>query len=338
MKKKEIIGAIIIALVFVGGAAGYKLANSNETTATVKKEIDKSIVKDLTGDKSKLAASKIDYKKLYTVANKEGNTSSNRSNFGLMAQQEKWVYFADNGLCIALTDLKTGWKKINNDKPKCIEVLGEWIYYIDDTTGQLIKIKADGSNKKVLVQKRVLNYKIQGDWVYFNDYKQLCKMKTDGTERTLISENECYLTEIYGNYIYFGKNNDKGLWRICEDGSDEKKLVDNCTMMILKGEWIFFKDFNNAISKVKLDGSSQTKVIEEPATAFGIEGDYIYYVADEFNSVKELRRAKLDGTEKIKVYDLGRLPGISTGFVINISSDNVCLYAPLGNVIYKFKK
>ena len=41
MKKKEIIGAILVALVFVGVAAGYNLINKDNSTKVVVKQKDK---------------------------------------------------------------------------------------------------------------------------------------------------------------------------------------------------------------------------------------------------------------------------------------------------------
>ena len=339
MKKKEIIGAILVAAIFVGGAVGYKLiTEKNESKAAVEEKKSNSAVKDMTGDKTKTSVNKIDYKNLYTVANKEGNTASNRANAGYMAQQEKWVFFNDNGLCMALTDLKTGWKKINNDKPFGIEVIGDWVYY-SNTLGQLVKVKVDGSDKKVIIDGKAGVFTIKDNWIYFVQGEQLCKMKTDGTERTLIMENGCLGFTLNDNFIYYGKSNDKGLWRICNDGSDDKKLLDNCSMFIIKGEWIYYKDFNGGLNKAKLDGSLQTKAVQEQVGAFGIDGDYLYYTANDIvNSTKELCKAKLDGSEKIKLYDLKKINSNSVLPTISITSENVCLISIDGKNIYKFKK
>lgn len=341
MKKKEIIVTTLVTIVLVGGTVGYKLLSKDTSTkVNVKQEDNKSItIKDLTGEKPKSSGNskKIDYKNLYTVANKEGNTASNKANVGYIAQQEKWTFFNDNGLSMALTDLKTGWKKINNDKASGIEVIGDWIYY-NNTLGQLVKVKVDGSDKKVIINEKAGVFTIKDDWIYFVQGEQLCKMKTDGTERILIMENGCLFLTLHDNYIYYIKSNDKGLWRVFQDGSNEQKLVDNCNMFIVNGDWIYYRDYSLGLNKVKLDGSSQMKAIEDKAYVFGIGGDYIYYTTDDvINGTKELRRVKLDGTEKTKIYDIKNLH-IGNTYTINITTENVCLCSLVGKDIYKFKK
>lgn len=172
------------------------------------------------------------------------NYVGNQPNNSLFAEQGEWIYFSSgyNGLYNknknytkhTLSKIKKDGScltEINNDYAEMINVVGEYIYYIDYDSGDMKKISIDGSSEQVLIEKEalekdcryVVNLNVVDNMIYYavaynesgrDDVRpvyQLFAMKTDGSEKKYIMDfgnaYNSYSPEymgIYNNNICYG--------------------------------------------------------------------------------------------------------------------------------------
>lgn len=154
-------------------------------------------------------------------------------NFFAVSQGE-WVYFSsgydgylgESGVKYTLSKIKkdgSGLKKICNDYAVDINVIGEYIYYLDCETKCIKKINVDGSDEQVLLEKQdyvpselIVTEKMIYYLLYYSEHEEasgnydVYGMKIDGTGRKYICTlgEECYAKYIgkYNEMICFGYN------------------------------------------------------------------------------------------------------------------------------------
>lgn len=104
-----------------------------------------------------------------------------------------------------------------------MNVVGDWIYYLDYTKGnRLCRMKTDGSQKKVLCNDFALAMNVVGDWIYYSDanpVKGLYKMKIDGKGKKKLTNDDTAGINIVGDWVYYENMHDCKLYRIKTDGS-----------------------------------------------------------------------------------------------------------------------
>lgn len=172
------------------------------------------------------------------------NYVGNQPNNSLFSEQGEWIYFSSgyNGVDNknknytkhTLSKIKKDGScltKINNDYAEMINVVGEYIYYIDCKSGDMKKISIGGTGEQVLIGKETLekDYRrivaldaVDNMIYYVVDYNdsgrddvrpvyQLFAMKIDGSEKKYIMDfgnaYNSYSPEymgIYNNNICYG--------------------------------------------------------------------------------------------------------------------------------------
>jgi len=343
MRRKKVVIALCTTLALCGGVFAYKFISKNKDDSfkgivtKASKEINSTGKnKAKSDDKGNV----VDSKALFKVANKEGNLQGNLINYGLISQQDKRLYFAYDGLYMSFTDMATGWKRISEDVTTNINVIGEWIYYIDGKA-ELCKIKTDGSGKTVLMDKAVIFFIVRDDNIYYTSGVKinLYKMKTDGSKNVKLVDGNCRVFNLEGDWIFYtdriDTTNINTLWKIKTDGTSKEKIIESCNTPVISGQWIFYLDYYNNLYKAKFDGTSKTKVSDSDIFTFNVEGNYIYYL--ERNIVKNNRslyKIKVDGTEKMKIEEINN----EKKLYINITSENIIVGSLDGKSVYKYKK
>ncbi len=155
------------------------------------------------------------------------------------------------------------------------------------------------------------NYALDGDWLYKAKWpKEIVKFKLENNAEpeTIFSTTEnwtpCNLT-VYDNWIYFTiedmvEGGDVDLYRIREDGSGKKKLLnggDDSNNYILTKEGVaYLKD--GSIYFMKLDGTFKRKIPikSDNARDIGIDNGWIYYIGGDYTY-----RMRPDGSKKEKI-------------------------------------
>lgn len=285
-----------------------------------------------------------------TKINDIGNTSGNLANFAQFASQGKWIYFTypanTNGrlgknLYRSMKDGETGLKLISeNTGITSINVVGEWIYYIDpDNQSSIYKVKADGTGKTRVTLDSAQQFIVVDDWIYYISPVGLYRIKTDGSgQRPIIDGNIRSILFVKDNYIYYsnidtkanGKQPDDycSIYKVKFDGSDRSKIItDNVLWSIIDGDWIYYTNVsdNYNLYKSKIDGSSKTKILNMPVATFNISNGYIYACYQSGNQninndIQNIYRLKTDGS------NLKRLTNNSPDRLSSVSTINHILY------------
>jgi hypothetical protein len=265
-----------------------------------------------------------------SVLNVNGNTSSNLMNGGYLAYQEPWIYFSypfhprAGGLFRAMPDAKTGAKKLKDAQVGYINVVGDWVYFIDFTEAGIYKMTINGTDEIRLTPKNMVAHglTVKEDWLYFADMSNgptIYKMKLDGSELTRLAEGIRF-SLCDDNWVYFAPLSEGhlvNLSRIRTDGTGEEVLyTSRISSFLVQGKWLYTvemlktnggKEYTNALFRMNNDGTGKKKVIEERnLSAFNITDTYIYYSIyehskDYTSSHIDIYRMRLDGTGKLKL-------------------------------------
>lgn len=263
------------------------------------------------------------------AANKVGTTSANANNFGKVTTQGDWVYFTGSDSAIyRMRNDKSEIQRIGDCYAVSLNVVGEWIYFVDGTVGGIHKIRIDGTGKTKL--SNVTSYKVyvDGDWIYYTDQYwggRLYKMKSDGSSVTQITSKQCQDYIINGGYIYFTNSSNGMVYKCSVDGKGETILCAGFggIHLTLAGDKLIITN-NYDVLSVNLDGSDyysfETNNIQY-SFLNGYDG-WVYYLEHDFrdtsNVVSSFGRMKFDGSQKTKIYEYKYLNHANT--FINVAN------------------
>ncbi len=175
---------------------------------------------------------------------------------------------------------------------------GEWIYYIngDNFTreengrfhiyaGALCRMKEDGSEKQVVVDRDVSVFNIRGEEIFLCIYDEgsyVAKVCIDGSNyRVLKKIDDIYYGGCYAfgeNVIYYTK--DFRLYSMDLDGKQNKKLTDfKIYNLRTDGENVLFtREENEGIGSVfYLENGECIKLTKEPAYVLNIRDNEVFY-------------------------------------------------------------
>lgn len=208
-----------------------------------------------------------------------------------------------------------------------------WIYYSDfNNEGYLCRMKADGSDKQILLEEKCEYINVMNDYLYFkgeNGFIKRCKL--DGSE--LVNLTEKYVGEIFvtsENIFYISDSIEK----IDLDGSRHESLTKegNYFNIDICGDYIFYTELsdNFKIYAVKKDGSQQYLVMEN-ARAGVILGEYLYYVDMATN---RYRRYNLT-TGKTEANGFGTAPHLVDDLLYTNAKSGVYIYNEVNMTLKK---
>ena len=166
-----------------------------------------------------------------------GNSVGNIINWGLAAQQGDWIYYrdsySDSGDGCRIYKVRTDESecvKLNDDVSEYLNVVGDWIYYVNkDDDNKIYKVRQDGSERTRVNNDASAYLNVVGDWIfyvktppdpfgYFFQSGEIYKIRIDGSERTRIDEDDTSaLLNVVGGWIYY-VNLNKEIYRVRTDG------------------------------------------------------------------------------------------------------------------------
>ncbi len=247
------------------------------------------------------------------VANTAGTTHSNANNYGKVTTQGDWVYFVGDDRCIyKMRDDKSDKQRIGKFPAVCLNVVGEWIYYTDGTSGGMFKVRIDGTDNTKL--SSVTSYKlyVEGDWIYYtSEYSggMLYKMKTDGSSVTQIFSENCKEFIVHEGYVYYISASDGMVYKCTTDGKDRAAVCDGFggTRLCLADQKLVVVNRYDILS-VNLDGSGYTS-FGTTNVQYGYlnsKDGWIYYLESDFrngNDMSVIGRMKPDGSDKTDIFE-----------------------------------
>ena len=223
----------------------------------------------------------------------KGNTSGNLNNLGFSVQKGNWVYYL--GLKDSNTDgiykVKANnneIEKISSDYGLYLNKSGKFLYYLDSTSNNydIVKMKTNGDNKEIILNDvDATKFTIENDWIYYFKDSNFYRVKTSGESKQILSQRKIDNYEIVDNWIYYS----------------------------------YISDGKYVISKMKTDGTDDTKIDDDSAKQFFVKDSYIYYIYEN-NSNYELYKVKTNGKNKEKVSDIIQEVHLDT---INFNEDRI---------------
>ncbi len=120
---------------------------------------------------------------------------------------------------------------------KCIimQVVGDWVYYINFADGnKLYRVNVDGKNDMKVNDDKSWYFNVKDGWIYYvntADLDKLYKIRVDGTEKVKLNDIESASVNILDDWIYYNADYEPGfgydLYRIKFDGTENTLLWRN---------------------------------------------------------------------------------------------------------------
>lgn len=175
--------------------------------------------------------------------------------------------------------------------------------------GKLSKMKADGTQAAVLANDEVAYLNIMGDWIYYInlDNDGIYRIKTDGTERTRLCEEKAINITVLGDKIFFSVNG--GIYKMDLDGSGKKKVaadnIANFNYMNVVGSWVYYVDSKHGyITKVRTDGTQKTVIRKKYSRELNVVGGNIYFTDySSMNTQWKIYRMDTNGRNEVKLFN-----------------------------------
>lgn len=131
----------------------------------------------------------------------------------------EWVYYVD----VIINDKKiycnfyrmltdgTQIEKLTNDNCLKVDYNSDWIYYVDETGTNILKMRHDGSDIQTISDCNFKNrdfFKVIGNWIYFENSGEdpgIYKVNIDGSKKTKINEYipDARHVNIYDNWLVY---------------------------------------------------------------------------------------------------------------------------------------
>lgn len=124
----------------------------------------------------------------------------------------------------------------------------------------------DLNNNKVIFtsSERVSALNLVDNWIYYinNDDYRIYKMYIDGSNKQQLNHDWSTYLNVYGSWIYYVNDEDQTIYRMKTDGTSRQQLMDSKASWInVTSEWIFYTNpDNNKLYKMKHNGANWQEV------------------------------------------------------------------------------
>lgn len=174
------------------------------------------------------------------------------------------------------------------------KLVGDWIYYNDISDDYaLYRVKTDGSDNMLVLPYKAYYCCYTDDSIFslnVDDEYRMYKAALDGSGNELFYSEKCECMDYKDGTIYFTLRSEGGIYSF--DASDSSRNINticqlhNTSINVYDG-WIYFSNLgdNDKLYKIKIDGSSLTKLSGRPCRFINVEHDRVYYrsIADDNN-------------------------------------------------------
>lgn len=250
-----------------------------------------------------------------------GNTSGNLYNGGFLSESNGIIYFSnpyDEGKLYSMKSDCTDAKKLSDSHVASINVQGNYIYYVKNTTnfntsitslsGKLkgiYRCNLDGTNEVSLSDKLTGIISLSGNHIFYQLYDKksgtsLYKIRTNKSENKQISKTEVNPSSIYNGVLYFSNNADNHNIYTMDITSNTKTFYfnSNTDMTNMQGNFLYYIDLSRGSSLVRLNTSNQIVELLSSGQCinFNIYDNKIFYQKDGEDA--GLYRMNLDGSNK----------------------------------------
>lgn len=172
----------------------------------------------------------------------------------------------------------------NYSNRNLIEIQGEWLYYFDIWTKDLIKIKTDGTSKKILKHGNIMGIALKNNYIYYNlENRDLRKIKIDGTDDQAVATHASHFS-IVGESIYHA--GDFGIKVKNSSRLDFFSGYGRERDMVVLDNKIYYVNMESgdSIYRMNLDGSRITYIGGAKAGSINKYNNRIYYLNGDDNN------------------------------------------------------
>ncbi len=177
----------------------------------------------------------------------KGNSFANMIQSGILTADEENLYYINSTMNIVKENKASGEKTtLGESQGVSLSISGEWLYFVDSITGELCRIKTDGSITENVMNEAPMFYTTIGNDLYYiaedtesaqvaaqNQQAQqqaqiaLFLMDTESKKAEKISDASIYSLEFYKGKIYYIDSADNHkLYVMNADGKNARLLVD----------------------------------------------------------------------------------------------------------------
>ena len=202
---------------------------------------------------------------------------------GTVYQDGKQIYMCDdNGQLIVMDSKLENQKVLVNEECQYINVTKDDIYYVDSSY-HLHRIKKDGTNSEMVIDKAVYYVVIKDNKIYYqldSDSEHLYVYDIETKKETKLNDQSAYNINVTDDCLYYSSKD--GIYKMGLDGKGEEKIVSgNILNMIYQDKKIYYlKAENNVGYLCEYDIESQkTNEISRNAYSFyNLTNDYLFYL------------------------------------------------------------
>jgi len=272
---------------------------------------------------------------------KANNLSGNLFNSGFSVSSGKTIYFLgyNNGMEDGIYKIKGKKKqKIADDYGYYLNIYGNHIFYIDSKDSNIVKLKTNGKDRKVLVENvDMKEITISGKYLYYFDDSYLYRINVNGENKKRILDKTLDYYQIVGNYIYYSyiDNGSYSISKVKIDGENNEKISEECGKSFwVNGNDIYYMYLNKKtenssfmyeLYKIGTNGKNKKKITEisdklEPYT-INFYNKMVYYTKRDDSGKIAIYKMDLKGKKETKVVDIN-------GYATNINLHNDYVYYP----------
>lgn len=231
-----------------------------------------------------------------------------------LSAQDNWIYYVSGSLGDAVHKImadRTNSVRISTQSFHSLMVEGDWLYGIITTTGQVVRMKTDGTKQESLFDGFAREMLFDGQYLFVcgsEDLNGLVQIDPDtGTTTRLLSQTVSSLNKS-GDRFYFASPTDQYrvyTWSIGD--SEPEKISDRSIthpFMVYDG-WFFFLDTDNQcrlcrvpISDRELETDQLVVMVDDVVHSFLIFPDSIFYRRPHRDTVY---RIPLDGGTPVPI-------------------------------------
>lgn len=290
----------------------------------------------------------------------KGNSFANLIQSGILTADEENLYYIDNNMQITKENRSTGEKAtLGEAKGVNLCISGEWLYFMDQNTGALNRIKTDGSITESVTDEQISFYiTIGSDLYYLGEDKDaepaaaqqqqaqqqmslaLYCMDTESKKVKKISTAAFYALDFYkGKIYYIDADNENKLFVMDADGKNARKLVDQPMYgFVIADDVIYYTNGNMpegatmpdlTLESANLDGSARETLVSDKAVGLmSAEQGMIYFTTYDDSNLYQLdtktKQVSQSPVQNFNVYNIagGHINYLSmTGEMIKMKID-----------------
>jgi len=236
-----------------------------------------------------------------------GNLQGNLLNEGWVCENDGEIYYRDynhdNFLCKMNPD-GSGKQVLAEEIPRAIQVVGDWVYFIDDDTdgeqwGRIKRVGKNGGEVTVIGEDKAAYMFVSEEEIIYNS-RDIKKMNIDGSGSVIVQKytgkaDYAWLS-IYGNCVFTEEMLDgKRLYAVKLDGSGQYLLDEGVLYPTVSGGTLWYSGKGGALTALSLvtgekkvwSGTYAMRSIRYKDTIYYHKLDGIYAIqGDEKESVK----------------------------------------------------